>query len=612
MKTMAVWLECPVCEYRFSVPEDFSNKAGKCPKCEKAFNAADCQLPEKKLSADPEELEIPAPLSLSQINSGDATSSPVPEVIVNTNGGKPKTKKPARDKPDESLDTNMPFVPANKTKTDPNKVLFLIIGSCVAALLLLIGIPLIASSLFSGGNEEDKKTVASSTGSDEVSSPIRNSDPEKKSGVKNKKRKGKGKGKGKAPNSGNQPKLDSNALSSVWKTIAPSFVVVMAKRKSETVTSHGVVISKDGAIAVNWNQVKDADSIRIKFPADVYNGSVRWQKPIQVQKIIGKNEALGVAILHVNQVTAPVKARSPEAAAGPGVIPVLTNLKAPEYLRQTRIRPTELFTDLSDAQKSILTGDGLAPDPATPIMIHTAIVNKTGKGVPVFDEAGLFAGMHFVYDPEGKLSYGLPLSVLNDIANDPNNSVTSLAPVEKVKSVDSDQNLDFREALELMNESEWALTKPGFYGNAQKFALSWLDLEQENLSAGFARKNEIEELKKESVESQRRLLIWPPEKTQTDVNRLAAAALESKTKAGWFGLVKVLQPPGMAPILGEDASMLVHLVGTSHRVLLISRDVEGPFVQGTEWMVFATTNNRIVRAGGEKYHVLEVVGVKGR
>ena len=483
MKTTAVWLECPVCEYRFSVPEDFSNKSGKCPKCEKVFNAAECQFPEKKLSSDPEELEIPTPMLLAQISSDVATPNPGPQIVVNTDKAKPKTKKSKPSKVDDGLDTNLPFVPASKKKTDPNKVLFLIVGSCVAALLLLIGIPLIASSLFSGGNEEEKKTVASSTGGSDVASSTTNPAEEEKSDENNKKQKRKSAGETYPPK-----KLDAESLGRVWKAVAPSFVLVVAKRKSESVTSHGVVISNDGAIAVNWNQIKDADSIRIKFPSDEYNDSVRWKKPIQVRTIIGKNESLNIAILHINQVTTPVRSRPPEAASGRGVIPILTNLKTPDYLRQTRIRPSQAFADLSEAQKSVLTGNGLAPVPETSIMIHTAIVNKTGKGVPIFDDAGLFAGMHFVHDPEGKLSYGLPLSVLKQVANDPNNKVTSLAPLEKAKPADSDQILDFREALDLMNGSEWALTKPEFYGNAQKFALSWLELEQEKLSADFSRK----------------------------------------------------------------------------------------------------------------------------
>lgn len=616
MKTMAVWLECPVCEYRFSVPEDFSKKAGKCPKCEKVFNAADCQLPEKKVISDEDELEIPSPIVLSQVESGPgALNVPpvVPDVTVNKNGSKSYGKRSKSGKAVESLDTNMPFVPANKKKTDPNKVLFLIIGACVAALLLLIGIPLIATTFFSGAGEKENETAAKSTAPDDVelqkNESVTKEDSSKKKGKKRGAKNGSGK-KGDKSSGGSEPKLDSTALGKIWNSISSSFVLVVAKRNSENVTSHGVVISNDGAIAVNWSQIKGADSVRVKFPSEVYNASERWRKPILARKLIGKSETLNVAVIHINQVTTPVKARPENVEAGRGVIPILTNLKASEYLRQTRIRSAKPFADLAADEKAVIAGVGLVPDATTPIMIHTGIVNKTGLGVPIFDDAGRFAGMHFANEAKSKTSYCLPLSVLNEIANDPNNSVTSIAPSEATKQ--GDENLSFREALDLMGRSEWSMTEADFFNNAQKFSVSWSDLNQEYLAADFTRKNEIDDLRKENLDVQRRLLIWPTDDVQSDLNRLAVTALDSKSKAGWFGLVKVVQPRGMAPMIGEESSMLVELLGTSQRVLLLSGDVEGPFVQGTEWMVFGISNNRIVRARGEKYPVLEVVGVKKR
>jgi hypothetical protein len=613
MKTMAVWLECPVCEYRFSVPEDFSNKAGKCPKCENVFNAADCQLPEKTAISDEDELEIPQPVALSQIDSGTGSLNVQPDVIVDKNVSKSYRKRSKSGKGVETLDTDMPFVPANKKKTDPNKVLLLIIGTCVVALMLLIGIPIIATTFFSGGEEKKNETAAKSKASGIVEKQENKSDAkEDLSKTKSGKRGGKkGSGaKGDGASGGNAPKLNSTEFAAIWSSISSNFVLVVAKRNSGNVTSHGVVISNDGAIAVNWSQIKGADSVRVKFPSKVYNASERWGKPIQARKLIGKSEALNVAIIHINQVTSPIKARPENAEAGRGVIPILTNLKSSEYLRQTRIRSAAAFADLSADEKAVIAGVGLVPDATTPIMIHTGTINKTGLGVPVFDEAGRFAGMHFANDAKNKTSYGLPLSVLSDIASDPSNRVTSITPGDSPKQGDKD--LNFREALDLMSRSEWSMTEATFFPNAQKFSMSWSALNQEYLAADFTRKNEIDELKKENRDVQRQLLIWPTDAVQSDINRLAVAALESKSKIGWFGLVKVIQPRGIAPVIGEESSMLVELLGTSQRALLLSGDVEGPFVQGTQWMVFGISNNRIVRAGGEKYPVLQIVGVKKR
>ncbi|MEC9091352.1 MAG: hypothetical protein VX438_01515, partial [Planctomycetota bacterium] len=421
MKPEASWLECPVCEYRFSVPIEYLEKSGKCPKCDSIFLAHDSQLPEKAPLAEQAAPEIPIPSVLdsagltpadNELHSDFASSS------ERLSPGSLQTGPKVQTRPSASPDYNQPYVTADKKQTNPNKVLFLIACCCLIAIAFLIGIPAVANLWIAKNNTEspDSPTSPESpTNPTPLSTPptttLENRGSQKKQIANSKKKK-----------SLKKPikQLTSEELKEIWSTCYPSIVLVHSKRDSTSLTSHGVVVSGDGKIAVGLSYVEGMESVRVRFAGKHYGGEPRWEDPIKATAIISSNPSLNLAIIQIPKQTTPAVFRSEKIKENEqGWFPVLVNKSAKDYLRRTRLNPAKPHADLTDSEKKSLRDSKLEPAPNDYFTVHSAKVNKNGVGSPIFDKTGKLMGIHMVHEGNGQSSLAIPTSSVNKLANNP-------------------------------------------------------------------------------------------------------------------------------------------------------------------------------------------------
>ncbi|MEE2641880.1 MAG: hypothetical protein VX768_14730, partial [Planctomycetota bacterium] len=421
MNETASWLECPVCEYRFSVPPEYLDKSGKCPKCEKVFHAADCQLPEKAPGNDPAEPDIPEPMAFEglETETGEtAAPSPPPPPVP------PGKATGQTEEAEKEIDYNQSYVTADKKRTDPNRVLLLVAGSCALAIALLIGIPMIANMVLSrkpspetanagvNANSPQPNGQKTTGQSREASNRPGGQPPAQKTGGA-KKRKKKAKKSQLAP-------FTVAELENLWKNCHSSIVLVNAKKGDQSTTSHGVVVSTDGKIAVSLSQVQGAESVRVRFADALYGGEKRWGKSAFATNILNTNPSLNLAIIQVPRKTVPATARSkPIGQNERGVVPVLVNKNSDDYLRMTRLSPPQPYSSLAESSRTSLVSMDMEPQKNDYFTVHSARVNKNGVGVPVFDEQAKLVGVHVSHDEDAKSSFLVPYAPISKLVNDP-------------------------------------------------------------------------------------------------------------------------------------------------------------------------------------------------
>lgn len=621
MKTAASWLECPVCEYRFSVPPEYLDKSGKCPKCESVFQARDCQLPEKEARADHLAPEIPEPMFLQsvELDSADAEINLPPEPKPTV------TKSSAGDESNNSTDTpeldyNQTYVAADKKKSDPNKVLLLVAGSCTLAIALLIGIP-VAANLLVGKNDQGP-AVEPGELNEVNSTPIhkKNKGPKKRNGNKRKKKK-----------SVKSPivRLTSADMKTIWEKCNSSVVLVLSKKGEKVETSHGAVVSDDGKIAVSWSHVEGAQSVRIKFASSEYGAESRWGPPVFAQSMINKSPELNLAIIQVDQKTIAAAARtSPISANERGVLPVLTNKASTDYLRQTKLNPAQPFSALSNAEQKTLTAANLTPAPNDYFTLHSSKVNKSGTGLPIFDDNGRLVGMHMSHLEATKSSFAIPVAPIKNLANDPIAKPVEFAvrsAADKIPSAKSGapasqesgvpaaiSSMDFGQSIQALEKLEWKITNQDAYQKIQRFSVNWWNINAEYPKADFTRRLEIEAQLKSLIESMDDSLFWPAKALRETINKSALEAFVKK-EDGWFACVTVLKTAAFATEVDGEPAVLVDILETGSKALLVYGEVEGPFNQGTEWMVFGYNKNKTrLNTPDGKCLVIHVAAVKKR
>ena len=71
-----------------------------------------------------------------------------------------KSEGTNEDSHSEDVDYNQSYVTANKQRSDPNKVLIWVSASCLLAIVLLIGIPVVASMMLKKNKGDNNSTVA--------------------------------------------------------------------------------------------------------------------------------------------------------------------------------------------------------------------------------------------------------------------------------------------------------------------------------------------------------------------------------------------------------------------------------------------------------------------
>lgn len=611
MEKEANWLECPVCEYRFSVPSDYLNKSGKCPKCENVFLASECQLPEKELVGEMKEPPIPAPAALANLEGFNASkSSSTPPV-------QPPAHPPKSPGKEQGVtpDVDQTFVTADKKRTDPNKVLIWVSASCLIAIALLIGIPAFASWMVKDDGDTD---VAINTTANEVESSGKEGDVKNRKG---KKRNGKnktkrGKGKKKKP-SKVVKNFTPEELRTIWGDCYSGVALIVSKYGEENRTSHGVVVSKNGMIAVKLSNIRGADSVRVKIALPEYGVEDRWTKPVEATLLVNSKPELDLAIIQIDQNTKPVSGRSLPIQDGErGVIPVLSNKNSEEYLRLTRLRPAEPFEDLTTEQQESISEQQIRPAANDYFVVHSAKLNKSGMGAPVFDESGQWIGMHVAHHEESKSSFLIPPASVLKVMNDPLKKPIELAVFAKRSDAANPQNptspdrpQNFASALKQMGEQEWKLDPIANYQTACAFAEQWWNVNEEYRTADFTRRLKIEEMKKQMDLEMEEKLFWPSTEERTHVNEHALKVFRDREK-GWVACVTVLKPAGLAQDVDDEPAILVQLANSSERALLVPGEVEGPFIQGTEWVVFGVNkdNTRLNTADG-KCLVIHLSGV---
>lgn len=617
MTNEAVWLECPVCEYRFSVPSDYLNKSGKCPKCEKVFLAADCQLPEKELREELKEPEVPLPAVLSQEISAASPPNQPP-----VSAGKPAPES----SPTRTVDPEQTFVAKEKNHTDPNKVLIWVSVSCLLAIGLLIGIPVAASMMLnrdqpgdSGGQNVASNPASNATGNTANKNKNEPAKKKKKGGGKAKKG---GAGKAKKSNNAKPDKtvvnLTEEELRSLWATCHTGIVLVVAKFGEENRQSHGVVVSDDGKIAVSRSAITGADSVRVRFAATEYGAEERWSKPKTATAIFSEKPELDLAIIQVNGKTRAVTSRT--LAIQPnerGIIPALSNRTSKEFLRQTRLRTAVSFSSLTDGERECLTSQSLKPADNEFFAIHSAKLNKNGVGAPVFDEKGQFVGMHLAHHADSKKSFVLPPMAIQKVLNRPSGDPIALSGSPAKSASGGSKEVaatapDISETLQKLGTKVWNYHEPAGYATFQDFSVGWWNVNKEYLKADFTRRIKIEELKVDMANRMNKHLFWASADDIQKTNNSAIEAFQKKEK-GWFALVSVLKPAGLAMDVEDEPAILVKLAGTEEKALLIPGDVEGPFLSGSEWMVFGLNQDstRLSTSDG-KCMVIHLAGAKKR
>lgn len=632
MATAANWLECPVCEYRFSVPPEYLDKSGKCPKCENVFVAADCQLPEKVPVAEKGSPEIPEPMVLDSLevapsgHSGSADNSPPPPEMV-SGGSVPNEETPET----EEIDYNQSYVTANKQKSDPKKVLLWVSVSCISAVVLLIGIPVLASMMMGKDQGDGSSSTASNasqasqTGGDSPGDANTTKEKAKKVDAP----KG-GKGKGRAAKKRKADmtvvKFTDGELKSLWAQCHSGVVLISAKRGMKTSTSHGVVVSDDGKIAVSLSEIKGADLVRVRFASPNYGGEERWVSPLIATTILNSNAAFDLAIIKVDAQTQPVKSRTRSIQKNDrAVVPVLNNKASKDFLRMTKLRPPVPFSDLDDNEKKSITDLNLTPEGNDYFTLHSARMNRNATGVPVFDEQGEWVGMHVAHNEDSKTSFLITTASVSKVLNDPNAKAVDIAAKTAVPAGNANTGAStkgnaakpstvkansFESAIQLLQQVDWKVTDQPSYESAQALAIQWWNVNMEYKTADFTRRIKIEELKKDMNSQMDKNFFWPGKAIRETVNQSAIEAFRRKDD-GWFACVRVLKPAGLARSVDDEPAILVELVETGEKALLVPGDVEGPFIQGSEWNVFGLNQNKTrLNTSDGKCMVIHLSGVK--
>lgn len=617
----ANWLECPVCEYRFSVPPEYLNKTGKCPKCDHVFDAANCQIPEKKISADRSEPPIPVPAVIGELatDSAGTSGAPVPPPVDMPVAESLPEIQSSR-KPDGQVEH--PYVAADKRVTDPNRVLIWVSLSCVLAIALLIGIPAVASWMMNPGEDDGDQRLAENFDEGATESPAEGAEPSPKN--KNKKRDADNKSSGKDPKSAQAVEdFTDEERQAIWSKCHTGIALVNAIYGTENKASHGVVLSDDGKIAVNLSSIQGADEIRVKFALAEYGAENRWSTPVKATRLINSRPDVDVAIIQVPAKTQPVESRSvPVASNERGVVPILSNRKSSEFLRLTKFQPAKPFAALQTREQNTLRELSLQPEDNDYFVLHTAKLNPTGLGSPVFDEEGRLVGMHLTHHEKTRTSFLIPPATLKKILHDPlakpvpitrqvnaagsgssrsdaaEANTPSGSPLDARGGSDSPPSLD--EALAGMKQLDWKLATPEAYRAATDFAWRWWEVHQEYPQAEFTRRLKIEEWKKEVAGEMEQKLFWPSKDEARWVNEAAIQAFRDQKK-GWVALVQILKPAGLADYFNGEPAILVQLAETDEKALLIPGEVEGPFLQGSEWIVFGFNekNTRLNTADGK-------------
>ena len=619
MSTKASWLECPVCEYRFSVPPEFADKTGKCPKCERIFHAADCHFEAKKTPTRISELQVPVPAVLDSIK-GQPPVVVTPPVFNSS----PPAGSSDQVTGESGLDVNQKFVTANKSTTNPNRILLYVALSCVLAIGLLIGIPWLSMSLFSKSDPVTPLGDVAAVEQSQSKSPIASGADEKKKTEKSEDRKAEKQPRSK-PNQRPGP-FSKIELDEIWKTVHPSIVLVIASSNDgEKNLSHGVVISDDGKIAVNCKRVEGAAKIDVRFAATTVDSSQRWQDPIPVAALISKDPGMNVAIIDIAQKTVPVTQRKdPVTTNEKGVIPVLNNKSSEEFLRMTTLRGARTYTSFTAADQNILKQGGFNPPATSLLQTHSAKVNKSGYGLPVFDRNGHLIGAHLDYLESAKTSIAIPLASLLEVANqsvEPAMVFTrapqakksgSVAKAKGVPKQTSTNSGSFEESSAKVSGIEWKIADESGYALFQDFAIWLSKAKSEYLTADFTRRIELEKQFEECRKNRKDNLFWGNPEVITKVNTMALQAL-GKDENGWFAFVKIVQPAGLAPEVDDQPAILVEILLTGENALLIPGDVEGSFLPGKEFMVFGLNKQqRRLKTNRGVCSVIDIVEVDSK
>lgn len=659
MTKEASWLECPVCEYRFAVPPEYADKSGKCPKCDKVFEASECQLPEKPRLENETAPEIPPPIALEQGVGGTERSSagsllktpPPPDLVAepgNSDGNSAELASPDPPSPPKLDDqpAEPTYVAAEKKQVNPNQVLLLVSGSCILAIALLIGIPVIASMI--ANSPEDGSSTGSGTQKDLAvveDQPKTNTEKTKSKNPKTGRKK-----------SGNRKKIKPDLtvakfteeeLQQLWAKCHESIVLVNCRIGMENRTGYGVVVSRDGRIATALSLVAGASNVRVRIAKSNYGAEDRWHDPVAAVSLVNAQPALNLAIIQVGSDTVPVSIRTASIRnIERGVVPVLNNKASKEFLRQTRIRPAKPFDEFSAEQQQAIQAVGLSPASNDYLTVHSVRLNRNGLGAPVFDEQGKLVGIHITHHPESRSSFLVPSASISKALNDPlskaidftdigplpttpagkaepgagtkpgivKNSPGTKKPAEK-NGKENPTNAapkpsSFQAALELMKRTQWKFTHQEDYQAAQAFAVQWFRVNKEYAQADFTRRIKIEELKNEMTDQMKNHLFWPAKTIRQTINASAVEAYRNKDE-GWVACVRVLKPSGIAPDVDDEPAVLVELVETGEKALLVTGEVEGPFIQGTEWIVFGLNQKKTrLNTSAGKCMVIHLAGVK--
>ncbi len=639
---MPVAVECPACEFVFSVPDEFAGKKGKCPECGNVFRADQAvatnvgvEAVGREPSAPPKAvgtstvggMKIPAPKRLAAPAEKPAAAAPKLLVAKPLEEAKPATAEPVFEK-NEAPVGPLPFITENtdagsngesslvrRRKQSGKPVL---IAAIAGGLLLLVVGGIVLVYAFGSGSGSADGVVAGNNAADGTAA---DADVTYSSPAPAERRANDG--------AANSPTMTAAQLAQLWPSVRLSLceIEVTTSRLSdsgtqqrETRSGSGFVIDARGWVATNLHLVRDAQSIEVHtFQPDLPFKLVSF-----APGTVAIDPAHDLAILAVDfssgsPAPLPLDSESTPLAGDPLIVGRSGERFEQSPLAACQVQNLRLNNDLPPSSKTMLRERELHD---TVDLVWVQVDHQIGEqedGAPLLDPQGRVVGVANRLSPTSKDGYAVPVKHLAALLKSASGDVTLFAATDVVDRGDPpderpvepnpspmppdepDTQADpllyvdlLADSLRACKDLNWSPATPAEYKTLQQLAKYVHEAKELESQARIEEGVRIivgakaDDVLKQLSEGE---TPWPGNEQIAALNRLAAKSLEIPGQPV-FAYLQIVAPSRMAASIDGQPSVVAELIGTEQLIVLPTKADPADLKKGTRWLLLGVHEAR--------------------
>jgi len=598
---MSISVECPACEFTFSVPDSYAGKRGKCPECgnvslapevddlDAAVDAAASIAPSPAPGGGG--VNLPAPKRLAARNAAPAPlpvaeAAPPLEDFSATLAETSNTKFPHITKKGGPQAAGVETAPSQRRKSTTARLWI-----AAAAGAVLVG-GLVAIIVANSGSDDH---IAEANRDNPKPPPANSVVPDGATPDDNT-----------TPDNPHKPRITQAELNELWKDarhqVCKLEVTTLGEHGTDKLVGTAFVIDSRGWVATNYHLIRDAKaaSVVVRVP------DVSYQQSFTAQGIIAEDPAHDIAILAVDFKKANPHPLTLQPIAGveSGQDLVACQQGDGSWLRACRAHSVLPTADLPRSCQAAVRQRKLDETQHLTWIQHDAPLAECDSGSPLLDRRGKVIGISTSLGSSSASGYALPIRHLVALKDAANGEVKPFGQEDMVavKPVDP-PHVDPPSAKPEPGTQESLVLIRNLQAECEK--MDWMpktmsDYKRfQELAVYVTAANVVED--DPDIAEDFRILIgsvatevmqalntqkWPGDAGLAEINSLATDSLKQGMDGdGLFAYVEIALPTKESPAVDGVPTIVCELIGTDQLVIIPVAISDRGLTKKSRWLV---------------------------